>query len=73
MMASVTLTYKGQVILELDRLGTKTLKTGGKYCEADIELAFIQHCPRSEQTASYLMDAFFAAFDPATYAKEVTE
>ena len=33
---SVTVKYKGSAIAELTENGTKTLKTSGKYCEADI-------------------------------------
>lgn len=33
---SVTVKYKGNTIAELTENGTKTLKTSGKYCEADI-------------------------------------
>ena len=33
---SVTVKYKGNAIAELTENGTKTLKTSGKYCEADI-------------------------------------
>lgn len=41
-MADVTLTYKGNIIAELSATGNKTLKTAGKYCEADIELAYVK-------------------------------
>ena len=33
---SATVKYKGSAIAELTETGTKTLKTSGKYCEADI-------------------------------------
>lgn len=33
---SVTVKYKDNTIAELSESGTKTLKTGGKYCEGDI-------------------------------------
>ena len=33
---SATIKYKGSAIAELTENGTKTLKTAGKYCEADI-------------------------------------
>ena len=33
---SATVKYKGSTIAELTETGTKTLKTSGKYCEADI-------------------------------------
>ena len=63
-MACVTLRYKGQVILELNNLGSKTLKTAGKYCEADIELDYINYCPRSEQETQFDIGAFFDRWIP---------
>ena len=41
-MADVTLTYKGSDILELSNSGSATLKTGGTYCEADIEVEYVK-------------------------------
>ena len=41
-MADVTLTYKGQNILELSESGNKTIKTAGKYCEDNISLAYVK-------------------------------
>ena len=41
-MADVTLTYKGQNILELSASGNKVIKTAGKYCEGDINLAYVK-------------------------------
>lgn len=41
-MADVTLTYKGSDILELSDSGSATLKTGGKYCEDDIEVEYVK-------------------------------
>ena len=35
-MADLTIKFKGQPIAELSESGTKTLKTAGKYCDADI-------------------------------------
>ena len=39
-MADLTLKYKGNPIVELSESGTKTLKTGGKYCEDDITVEY---------------------------------
>lgn len=39
-MADVTLKYKGATIGELSESGNKTIKTAGKYCEADILLEY---------------------------------
>lgn len=41
-MADVTLSYKGSDILELSDSGSATLKTGGTYCDADIELEYVK-------------------------------
>ena len=41
-MADVTLTYKGATIAELSDSGSKTLRTAGKYCEADIGVAYVK-------------------------------
>lgn len=41
-MSDVTLSYKGSDILELSDSGSATLKTGGTYCEADIELEYVK-------------------------------
>ena len=41
-MADVTLRYKGSDILELSDSGSATLKTGGTYCEADIEVEYVK-------------------------------
>lgn len=39
-MADVNITYKGVSIATMDDSGTKTLETGGKYCEDDISVAY---------------------------------
>ena len=39
-MADLTVRYKGQPIVEMTESGTKTLKTGGKYCEDDISVEY---------------------------------
>lgn len=41
-MADVTLTYKGNTIAELNDSGSKTIRTAGKFCEADIALEYIK-------------------------------
>lgn len=41
-MADVTLTYKGNTILELDDSATKSIKTAGKYLEDDIGLNYVK-------------------------------
>ena len=60
-MADVTLTYKGQNILELSESGNKTIKTAGKYCEDDISLAYTGtggRCPRAEKNGLFYFDSF---------------
>ena len=39
-MPDVNITYKGASIATMDASGTKTLETGGKYCEGDITVAY---------------------------------
>lgn len=39
-MADLTIKYKGQPIVEMTESGTKTLATGGKYCEGDITIEY---------------------------------
>ena len=68
-MASVTVRYKGEAILELNSFGSKTLKTAGKYCEADIELDYINYCPRAEQEAQYDMGEFLERWRPHAYTQ----
>lgn len=39
-MAEVAIKYKGSTIAEMNEAGTKTLSTGGKYCEGDISVQY---------------------------------
>lgn len=39
-MADVTIKYNGSAIAELNGTGSKTLKTSGKYCEGNVEVAY---------------------------------
>ena len=48
---SVTVKYKGSAIAELTENGTKTLKTSGKYCEADF-VVDVQSLDTSDATAT---------------------
>jgi hypothetical protein len=72
-MASVTVTYRDQPIVELDGSGTKTLKTDGKRCDSDIVVTYIVRCPRADPVSSFSMSDFFAMFTPTASAVEVTE
>jgi hypothetical protein len=49
-MADITLTYKGSTILSLEDSATKTIKTGGKFCEGDIGVSYVK--PSSEVYAA---------------------
>lgn len=39
-MADVNITYKGASIATMNASGTKTLETGGKFCEGDIDISY---------------------------------
>lgn len=41
-MADVTLTYKGNTIAALNDSGSKTIRTAGKFCEADIGVEYVK-------------------------------
>lgn len=41
-MSDITISYKGNSIATMDATGTKTLLTEGKYCEDDIEVAYVK-------------------------------
>lgn len=69
----VEITYRNQQITSLGNSGTKTLKTSGKRCDADIIIAYVVRCPHGDAVAVLEMDDFFAAFVPYGHATEVTE
>lgn len=60
-MADVTLTYKGDDILELSDSGSATLKTGGKYCEDDIAVEYVK--PSGGGSTRYVDGTFTLASD----------
>ncbi len=72
-MDHVTLTYKGQVIGRLNSAGSYSLKTAGKFCEADVELSYVIRCPRGDADGGMEMDDYYAYFLPFCEAKDVTE
>ena len=72
-MASVTVTYRDQPIVELDGSGVKILKTDGKRCDSDIVVSYVIRCPRADPIASFRMGDFLAMFAPTASAVEVTE
>ena len=70
-MADVTLSYKGQTIGFLNSTGNLTMKTAGKYCEADIDLVYVKSeggSPRAEQTVVYPMGDYFSRFEAVASA-----
>lgn len=44
----VTIGYKGETIASMSSSGSKTLKTAGKYCEGDIEVAYTESSTNSK-------------------------
>lgn len=72
-MANVTIRYNNEIIGELNNLGSLIMKTAGHACEFDIELDYINHCPRENPIASFRMTDLFANFQPTAIAEEVVE
>lgn len=72
-MASITIKYNNEVIGELNNLGSLIMKTAGHGCEYDIELYYINHCPRTESTSTFIIDSFFEDFVLSSSAIEITE
>ena len=68
-MASITIKYNNEVIGELNNLGSLIMKTAGHGCEYDIELYYINHCPRSDIASSLVMDSFFEEYEMDAYAE----
>lgn len=63
---SATVKYKGSTIAELTENGTKTLKTSGKYCEADIVVE------NTQDGGTTITDGIVVvARDPNGYATEI--
>lgn len=67
-MADVTLTYKGATIAELSDSGSKTLRTAGKFCEADIGVAYV----KSGGSADDYIDRYFSTDDFVVSMSNVT-
>ena len=72
-MADVTLTYKGQTILEMSATGNKTLKTAGKYCEANINIEYsggseFPALPAEYQKVEYLGITQSSAYFPISFS-----
>ncbi len=52
-MADVTITYKGETIAEMSESGSRTLETGGTYCEDDIGIAYVRPGGGEEYAGPY--------------------
>ena len=72
-MANITIKYNNEVIGELNNLGSLIMKTAGHGCEYDIELYYINHCPRSEEVTSYNFTDFLNSYIFSASAVEVVE
>lgn len=68
-MADVTLSYKGSDILELSDSGSATLKTGGKYCEDDIDVEYVK--PSGGGGLTLLGSGTFTRIATGTAAMEI--
>lgn len=55
---SVQLIYKGQVIAEMRTLGNIDILTAGKYCDDNIRLNYVNHCPKSSPVVSFNITDF---------------
>jgi hypothetical protein len=65
-MADVTLTYKGATIAELDDSGSKTLRTAGKFCEADIGVEYVKPSGGGSETETVEIEvSAYKSYDTA--------
>lgn len=71
MSNAVTLSYKDQIIAELNRPGRITLLTAGKVCETDIDLNYVSRCPRGEAASDFDMPEFFEDYELRGMANSV--
>lgn len=62
-MSDITISYKGSSIATMDATGTKTLLTEGKYCEDDIEVAYVKPSGGGEEDIPNLKDVIFIDYD----------
>lgn len=58
-MTNVTVKYRGQVIAELDNLGNIRLLTENHGCDSDIEINYINYCPRTVSEYNYILDEYY--------------
>lgn len=62
-MSDITISYKGNSIATMDATGTKTLLTEGKYCEDDIEVAYVKPSGGGDDDDPVLKDVVFVDYD----------
>lgn len=67
-MADVTLTYQGATIAELDDSDSKTIRTAGKFCEADIGVEYV----KPSGGANYEEQFFTGAYNGETVSVPYT-
>ena len=72
-MSDITISYKGSSIATMDASGTKTLLTEGKYCEDDIDIAYVK--PSGGGTGYYHLtaDSLYQLFDQYATENEMTK
>lgn len=58
-MTNVTVKYRGQIIAELSGLGNIKLLTENRGCDSDIEINYINYCPRTESEYNYILDEYY--------------
>ncbi len=63
-MSDITVKYKGSTIATMDASGTKTLETQGKYCEDDIEIAYVK--PTAPAPTNMITNGDFSAAGATT-------
>lgn len=58
-MTNVTVKYRGQIIAELDSLGNIKLLTENRGCDSDIEINYINYCPRTISEYNFILDEYY--------------
>lgn len=67
-MTTININYKDQTIktLEANKPDSIEILTGGKYCEGDIEIVYINHCPKSSPVVSFNITDFLEKNIPSS-------
>lgn len=67
-MPTISVIYKGEVVKTIDsnKPDAIDLLTGGKYCDADIEIQYINHCPKSSPVVSFNITDFLEKNIPSS-------